>query len=53
MPERPAPTPEEFARQFRLKYGRDMTAAEVRFYTLTKKLLDNPPEKDTGGGEAA
>jgi len=32
----------QFARQFRQKYGRDMTPAEMRFHQLTKNLLDDP-----------
>ena len=33
---------EQLAREFRQKYGRDMTAAEKRFHQLTKDLLDDP-----------
>lgn len=43
-----APDPETFARQFRQKYGRDMTPEERRFYALAKNLLDNPPEEEGG-----
>lgn len=50
MPECPPPDLNLFKRQFRLKYGRDMTAEEQRFYELTKDLLLNPPEED-GTGE--
>ena len=55
MPENRPPDPSIFARQFRQKYGRDMTPAEQRFYKLTKDLLDNPPEEEPNkdDGEAA
>jgi hypothetical protein len=54
MPECPPPDPKEFGRQFRRKYGRDMTPDETKFYQLTKDLLENPPEEEGGGeGEAA
>ncbi|MGB8889259.1 MAG: hypothetical protein WCC87_21205 [Candidatus Korobacteraceae bacterium] len=52
MPEKRPPDLDTFSRQFRQKYGRDMTPEEMRFYQLTKDLLDNPPEEDKGG-EAA
>ena len=32
--------------QFFQKYGRKMTLDEIRFYKLTKDLLDNPPEDE-------
>ena len=51
MPELP-PELDTFARQFRQKYGREMTAEERKFYRLTKDLLDNPPEEEEDG-EAA
>lgn len=44
MPERP-PDLETFARQFRQKYGRDMTPDERRFYELTLDLFEHPPEE--------
>jgi hypothetical protein len=46
MPEERPPDLETFARQFRLKYGREMTKEERHFYELTKNLLDNPPEEE-------
>ena len=49
MPECPAPPPKDFARQFRMKYGRDPTPQELKFYKLTKDLLDNPPEEEGQG----
>lgn len=52
MPEERPPDPDTFARQFRAKYGREMTPSELRFYQLTKDLLDHPPEEE-GDGEAA
>ena len=52
MPEKRPPDPDTFARQFKLKYGRDMTPAELRFYKLTKNLLDNPPEEEDNGKRA-
>ena len=52
MPECPPPDPKTFARQFRLKYGRDITPEEMKFYRLTKDLLDNPPEEEDGEGAA-
>jgi hypothetical protein len=52
MPEDRPPDLETFARQFRMRYGREMTAEERRFYQLTKKLLDDPPEKE-GGEESS
>jgi hypothetical protein len=55
MPETRPPDPDTFARQFRQKYGREMTDAERRFYELTKDLLDHPPEEEeqekTGSGD--
>lgn len=56
MPENRPPDASTFARQFRQKYGRDMTPAEQRFYKLTKDLLDNPPKEESkkkDDGEAA
>jgi hypothetical protein len=53
MPEDRPPDPTTFARQFRQKYGRDMTPAELHFYKLTKDLLDHPPEEEQGHDEAA
>ncbi len=52
MAERP-PDLKTFKRQFRLKYGREMTADEERFYHLTKNLLDNPPEEEMDGDDQA
>ena len=46
MPEFPPPDVETFARQFRMKYGREMTSEERRFYNLAKDLLENPPEEE-------
>lgn len=45
MAERP-PDLGTFKRQFRLKYGREMTPDEETFYNLTKNLLDHPPEEE-------
>jgi hypothetical protein len=58
MPELRPPDLPTFARQFKQKYGREMTRDEKRFYELTKNLLDNPPEEEQqeaqdGDGEAA
>ena len=50
MPES-APDAETFARQFRQKYGREMTSEERRFYELTRNLLDSPPEEEGDGEE--
>jgi hypothetical protein len=54
MPEDRPPDPTTFARQFREKYGREMTPAEKRFYELTRQLL-HPLEEELkkGDGEAA
>ena len=52
MAEKP-PDVTTFNRQFRLKYGREMTAEEETFYNLTKNLLDNPPEEELDGGDQA
>ncbi len=49
----PPPDPQTFARQFRRKYGRDMTPQELKFYQLTKDLLENPPEEDEDGKDEA
>lgn len=46
MPEFPPPDVETFARQFRQKYGREMTPEERHFYELTKNLLERPPEEE-------
>jgi len=53
MPESRPPDAETFARQFRRKYGREMSDAERRFYELTKDLLDHPPEEEDEDGSAA
>ena len=56
MPETRPPDLSIFARQFKQKYGREMTREEKRFYELTKNLLDHPPEeegKQGDDGEAA
>lgn len=45
MSECPPPPLKDFARQFRMKYGRDMTTEEQRFYELTRELLERPPEE--------
>lgn len=52
MPEERPPDVDQFARQFRLKYGRVMTPLERNFYQLTKNLLDNPPQPEASS-EAA
>jgi hypothetical protein len=52
MPENRPPNLDTFARQFRAKYGREMTAEERRFYELTKDLLDSPPEEEPDGNAA-
>lgn len=52
MPAHPKPapdpneTPQEFERQFREKFGRDMTAEEKKFYQLTRDLLDRSAEEN-------
>ncbi len=48
MPETRPPDIETFARQFKAKYGLEMTTEERKFYQLTKNLLDNPPEDADG-----
>jgi hypothetical protein len=54
MAEDRPPDPATFARQFREKYGRDMTPAEKRFYELTRQLLHPPKdESKKDDGEAA
>ena len=51
MPEKRPPDVDTFARQFKMKYGRDMRPDEMRFYELTKDLLDNPPEEEQADEE--
>lgn len=43
----------EYERQFKAKFGRDMTSEEKRFYQLTRDLLAEPPDEDGDDGEAA
>lgn len=51
FPEPRLPDLQQFALQFRQKYGREMTASENRFYQLTKDLLaDLPDEEHDNGG---
>jgi len=52
MPESRPPDLEMFVKQFRLKYGRDMTPEERHFYQLTKNLLDNPPAEERNEAES-
>ena len=40
------PRLEEFRKQFRLKFGREMTQDELHFYSLADELLHNPPEEE-------
>ncbi len=41
------PTLERFKKQFRMKYGREMTAEEIRFFQLADELLHSPPEEES------
>ena len=36
----------EYERQFRQKFGPEMTPEEKRFYQLTRDLLATPPEEE-------
>jgi hypothetical protein len=54
IPGRPSlPKLRDFAKQFRQKYGRDMTPEEQKFFTLTEDLLENPPEEDSKSEDAS
>lgn len=54
IPGRPSfPHLRDFKKQFRQKYGRDMTPDEVKFYKITENLLENPPEEDEQQSSAA
>ena len=54
MPAQPKPAPDpndipplqEYERQFRQKFGREMTAEEKKFYQLTHDLLTRSPEEN-------
>ena len=43
----------DFKKQFRQKFGRDMTPDEIKFYKITEYLLENPPEEDEQKSSAA
>jgi hypothetical protein len=48
-PGRPTlPDLHKFQRQFEMKYGRQMTPEERRWFTLAEDLLKNPPEEEQG-----
>ena len=53
MSEKRSPDLDMFARQFRQRYGREITPKESRFYQLTKELLDNPPDEREHNEDAA
>ncbi len=36
----------DFERQFEEKFGREMTAEELKFYRLTEELLEHPPTQE-------
>ena len=41
------PDLEKFAQQFRMKYGREMTDDERRWFKATEELLKHPPEQQS------
>ena len=40
------PTLEEYAKQFRAKFDREMLPEEKRFYNLTREMMAHPPDDD-------
>ncbi len=40
------PALDEYAKQFREKFGREMTIEERRFYELTARLLNEADDQD-------
>jgi hypothetical protein len=42
----------KFERQFELKYGRQMSADERRWFELAEELLKNPPEEESSSNAA-